>query len=196
MDAVDLSLLVDPHPRRHIVYPCTNKEQAFNAVHLFAMSGLAKQEAVVLIMGDSDFDPIKQRLKAQALNFEDLQTSGQLECIRAEHLLLAFMSNGMPEEKLFKAIISGIINRAKASSPTGVVRIFGQMASLLFSRNEVAGAERLEHIWNEIIETCPVSLLCTYALAGIEQMPQLGALIKLHSCELHSHELASEAGQT
>jgi hypothetical protein len=99
------------------------------------------------------------------------------------------MKDGAPDETVFKAKIVEIVNRAREYSSTGVVRVFGEMASLLVSRNEVAAAHRVEEMWNEIIGACPfVSLLCTYSLNGTGHECLPHPLIRLHSDELRPRE--------
>jgi KaiC/GvpD/RAD55 family RecA-like ATPase len=183
------SVLTDPRPCRHIVYPYNDVEKAINAVCLFAGSGLSRGESVVLIMADSHCEPIIGRLAKSGCDLEALLESGQLECISADAWLRKFVSNGSLDEALFKATINGVIERARASSPDRKVRIFGEMASLLFARDEVALAERLEELWNEVIESQSVSLFCTYTLLQSRYNALPDSLSKLHS---HSVEALPE----
>lgn len=188
MNAKAISILADPHPCGHIVYPYTDEAHITDAVCLFATAGLRKQEAVVLIMANSHCAPINKRLQAEGFNLEALQGSGQLVCIQAEHLMSRFMVNGRTDERLFKEIVGDIIHRAKASAGNGhpgMVRIFAEMVSLLWIDN-MAAAERLEELWNEVIETHSVSLLCTYALTGDAPSAFPESLLATHS-----HSLAS-----
>ena len=82
--------------------------------------------------------------------------------------------------------MSRVIERSRVSSPVRKVRIFGEMVSLLLARNEVAIAERLERLWNEIIGAHLVSLFCTYTQfdSGYATLPDT-------ITKLHSHNLAS-----
>ena len=178
------TLLTDPHPCRHIVYPYTDEEKAINAVYLFASSGLSKGESVVLIMADTRCEPITGRLASGGFDLAALRASGQLECVSADSMLRTFMQSGRLDEPLVKDTVGRVIGRA--SSVNRRVRVFGEMVSLLLARNEVAAAERLEELWNEIIEAHSISLLCTYTLldSGFKMLPD--SLIKLHSHNLGS----------
>jgi hypothetical protein len=183
------SLLTDSHPCRHIVYPYTDEEKGINAVYLFASSGLSKGESVVLIMADARCEAITGRLSSGGFDLAALRATGQLECASADSILGECMRDGMLDEPLMKETIGRAIGRAREGSLNRRVRVFGEMVSLLLARNEVAAAERLEELWNEMITAHSISLLCTYTLldSGFTTLPD--SLNKLHSHNLASHPI-------
>lgn len=161
-------LLKDPHPCGHIVYPYTDEAHVSAAVVLFAGAGLTSDEGVVLIMAADHCVPIKVRLEAEGFNIDALEATGQLTCMEAEKLMQEFMVGGMPDEELFKEAVVPIIEKAvhfRSDRTPARVRVFGEMVSLLWGENTEA-AERLEQLWNDVIEIHSVALLCTYALSG------------------------------
>jgi hypothetical protein len=187
VNATAASILTDPHPCSHIVYPYTDEAHVTEAVGLFASAGLRKSEAVPLIMIKVHQDPIRRRLEEDGFHLAPLEATGQLRFIDAEELLSTFMVNGSPDLMLFEKNVRKIIDQAKVSSgsrPHRKVRIFGEMVSLLWNANPGA-AQSLEEMWNQAIKTHSVSLLCTYALGGqaMAAFPQ-----SLLAC--HSHNLA------
>jgi hypothetical protein len=179
------SLVTDPHPCRHIVYPYNDEEKAIKAVCMFATSGFTKGESVVLIMADSRCEPIIGHLAKAGCDIEALLIRGQLECLSADGMLKTFMPSGTFDERVFEDTLSSVIARARASSASGKVRIFGEMVSLLLARNAISSAEQLEAAWNQIIQTHSISVFCTYTLVGTEfkTLPESLAL-------LHSHDLS------
>ena|SRR5579863_6372999 len=187
MNATAASILADPHPCAHIVYPYTDEAHVTEAVCLFTSAGLRKSEAVPLIMTKDHRDAIRKRLAKDGFNLAALERTGQLRFIDAEELLSTFMVNGAPDSSLFENSVRKIIDQAKVSSgsrPHRKVRVFGEMVSLLWNANPGA-AQALEELWNKAITIHSVSLLCTYALGGnaIASFPQ-----SLLTC--HSHNLA------
>jgi KaiC/GvpD/RAD55 family RecA-like ATPase len=187
MNATAASILADPHPCSHIVYPYTDEVHVTEAVCLFTSAGLRKSEAVPLIMTKDHRDAIRKRLEKDGFNLAALERTGQLRFIDAEELLSTFMVNGTPDSTLFESSVRKIIDQAKVSSgsrPHRRVRVFGEMVSLLWNANPGA-AQTLEELWNQAIKTHSVSLLCTYALGGkaMAAFPQ-----SLLAC--HSHNLA------
>ena len=177
-------LLSDPHPNRHIVYPYNDELKAINAVFLFASSGLSKGESVILIMADSRCEPILQRLAGAGFDLQALRAAGQLECLSAEELIRTFMPGDRLDERLVSDTLDRLIVRAASNSPSGKVRVFGEMVSLFLAQNEVPAAESLEELWNRKIQMHSISLLCTYTLlaSGFVTLP-------LSLEQLHSHVL-------
>jgi hypothetical protein len=187
MNSTAASILTDPHPCAHIVYPYTDEAHVTEAVGLFASAGLRRSEAVPLIMTRDHRDAIRRRLERDGFNLTALERTGQLRFIDAEELLSTFIVNGAPDSSLFESGVRKIIDQAKTSSgsrPPRKVRIFGEMVSLLLNASPAA-AHSLEELWNQAIKTHSVSLLCTYALGG----KAAGAFPQgLLAC--HSHNLA------
>ena len=61
----------------------------------------------------------------------------------------------------------------------GWSRVFGEMVNLIWGSHPTA-TERLEELWNEVIEIHSVPLLCAYSLSGkLETLPR--QLLSCHS---------------
>lgn len=177
------ALLTDPHPCGHIVYPYTDEGLVEQAVTLFACGGLRNGEGVILVTTADHWNQIRQRLLAEGYDVETLQQRGQLGFAPAEDLLARFLVQGVPNEDIFREVLSGMIANSRASTgkADGRVRIFGEMVSLLWNA-DLGATISLEEMWNGVIEEHSVSLMCTYALGGRKDVP-----VELHA--LHSHSL-------
>ena len=184
MNSKAAEILSNPQPCGHIVFPYTDESQVADAVCLFASAGLRKGEAVLLVMTQAHCGPILARLEREGFDVEALSKSGQLICEEAGKLLCSFVFAGHVDEQLFKLKVGGLIRRAKAGSSERQVRVFGEMVSLIWQSSQQT-TERLEELWNEVIEEHSVPLLCAYALAGTkpDAFPQ-----SLLAC--HSHAVA------
>ena len=188
MNAKGASILINPHPCGHIVYPYTDEGLVGQAVALFASAGLRDREGVILIMSADHFESIKLRLQLEGFSAEFYEGSGQLICVTAEDLLATFILSGELDEELFKSTIGHLIERAKATVPNErprKVRVFGEMVSQLRNSDMVA-TTRLEELWDEVIKEHSVALLCTYALHNADdQLPD-------HLIAIHSHNIQRE----
>jgi hypothetical protein len=182
MNPSSAEILTNPHPCGHIVYPYTDDEHVAEAVCLFASAGLRKDEAVLLIMTTGHAKPIRQRLGAEGFDLPALESTGQLVCENAERLLSTFLFDGIIDEERFKSIVGGMILRARAGGkiPNRPVRLFGEMVDLLW-RSDVRSTQRLEELWNEVIEAHSVPLLCAYSLAGTQPGAFPPGLLACHS---------------
>jgi hypothetical protein len=185
MNAKGASILVNPHPCGHIVYPYTDEGLVGQAVALFASAGLRDREGVILIMSADHCESIKLRLQLEGINAEAYESSGQLICVTAEDLLAKFILDGVLDEGLFLSTIGHLIEKAKASATkerSSKVRVFGEMVSQLRGK-DLKATTRLEELWNDVIEKYSVSLLCTYALHSAEDhIPEV--LRDLHSSDI------------
>lgn len=180
-----LAMLADPQPCGHMVLPYNHDEQLIDAVAVFATAGLAKDEAVILVTTQAHKTSLWDRLKVQGFSIRALESSGQLVWVDAEKLLSSFAFDGIIDELVFTTKIGALINHAAISGgKSRHVRVFGEMVNLLWTDNMIA-TEKLEQLWNNVVESHRVPLLCGYALARIggEQFPE-----SLTAC--HSHSLA------
>jgi hypothetical protein len=187
MNANSAAILTDPHPRAHIVYPYTDEDLVVQAVTLFASGGLQNGEGVILVMTAAHHDAITLRLLAEGYDLNALQESGRLVFMPAEDLLAQFLVDGVPDEDLFRAILSKMIAKSRSSTGKGAlgqVRVFGEMVSLLWNA-DMGATISLEEMWSRIIDEHSVSLMCTYALGGRKDIP-----VELHA--LHSHSLQND----
>jgi hypothetical protein len=184
MNAKGAAILSNPHPCGHVVYPYTDDVLVSQAVCLFASAGLRNHEGVILIMTRAHCDSITRRMEGEGFDLRALQSKGQLVCIVAEDLLPQLMDGDLPDEKSFKAIVSGLVCSVRNSANGAKVRVFGEMVSLLWNNN-LPAALRLEELWNDIIEAHSIALMCTYDLGATsaDQFPE-----KLKA--VHTHNLA------
>jgi MEDS: MEthanogen/methylotroph, DcmR Sensory domain len=175
-------ILTNPHPAGHIVYPYTDETHIADAVSLFASAGLRKGEGVLLIMASIHCSPIRQRLESLGFNLAELEASGKLVCEDAADLLSLFVFDGIVDEFKFKNTLIGMIEKAKIGEDGRArpVRVFGEMVDLLWKTDHQT-TQRLEELWNEVIEAQSVPLLCAYSLAGTKPSDFPQALIACHS---------------
>jgi len=168
-------------PRGHLVYPHSNDAHLAEAVGLFASAGLREGEAVILIMAAGHCRPIRERLEREGLNLGELESSGQLVCGNAEELISSFLRDGMIDELGFKTTFGAMIEEAKNfNGKRRAVRVFGEMVDLLWQSNPRI-TQRIEELWNEVIEAHAVPLLCAYSLAGTKPSVLPEALMACHS---------------
>jgi hypothetical protein len=182
MNASGASILANPHPCGHIVYPYTDEGLLGQAVSLFTSAGLRDGDGVILIISADHCESIKLRLQLEGINPEAYEATGQLVFVMAEDLLRTFVPNGTLDEQVFTTTVANLITRTKQSAtPARRVRVFGEMVSELRT-NDPAATTRLEELWNDVVKEHAVSLLCTYALhhAG-DSIP--AALIHLHTAK-------------
>ncbi|HLZ90272.1 MAG TPA: MEDS domain-containing protein [Candidatus Acidoferrum sp.] len=168
-------------PRGHLVYPHTDDAHLAEAVGLFASTGLRQGEAAILIMTAGHRKPIRERLQREGFNLRELESSGQLVCASAEELIPTFLIDSIIDEHRFKTTFGAIIEKARnCNGRRRPVRVFGEMVDLLWQSNPRI-TQRIEELWNEVIETHSVPLLCAYSLAGTKPDAFPDSLLACHS---------------
>ena len=183
MNSAGIEILSNPQPRAHIVYSYTDEAQMAEAVCLFASTGLRKVEAVLLVLSEAHYEPVRRCLARQGFDLEHLEATGHLICENAQNLLGSFMFDGIIDEHRFKTTIGGMIEKAKGGNGKGAprpVRVFGEMVDLIWTSDPKA-TQRLEELWNQVIDAHSVPLLCAYALAGSRPAALPMPLVSCHS---------------
>lgn len=182
MNATGEAILTHPGPHGHFVYPYTNESQFSEAVCLFVSSGLRNGGSALLVMRESHCEPIRTQLQDHGLDVAELEACGRLVCVPAESLLGTFMFDGIIDDDLCKITIGKLIEKARAASCNGEVRVFGEMVDLIWLPNPKA-TQRLEELWNQVIKLHSVPLLCAYSLGGNRPDALSDALLQCH-CEV------------
>ena len=180
MNSTGEAILTHPGPCGHFVYPYTNESQFSEAVCLFAGSGLRKGGSALLVMKESHCEPIRTQLQVDGLDVAELEAHGRLVCVTAESLLGTFMFDGIIDDHLCKITIGRLIEKARAASLNGEVRVFGEMVDLIWLPNPKA-TQRLEELWNQVVKLHSVPLLCAYSLGGSRPDALPDALLHSHS---------------
>jgi len=159
-------LLVEPMARDHVVQLYNDERFLVEAVALFTGIALGKGEAVVLVATSSHVQAVEHRLEANGFCVEDVRHWGQLTVKDASATLAGFMVHDMPDPVLFKTIVGSVIRKARTASRNGRVRVYGEMVNLLWRQN-LGAAARLETLWNDVVQSHPISLLCAYHVDGV-----------------------------
>ncbi len=180
MNSTAVGILSHPEPCSHIVYSCADASKLADAVCLFTTMGLRNGEAVLLVMTEAHSRPVLNRISADGFNVGNLLASGQLVYQEAERLLASFMFDGIIDEHKFKTTVGMMITQARATCGGRGVRVFGEMVDLIW-RSKLRATERLEELWNDVIQQHSVPLLCAYALTGTESEAFPPALLACHS---------------
>jgi len=180
MNATGEAILTHPDPHGHFVYPYTNESQFSEAVCLFVTCGLRKGGSALLVLTDFHREAVCRQLQDAGLDVAELESQGRLLCQTADDLLSTFMFDGIIDDLRFTATVGHLIEKARAASSNGEVRVFGEMVDLIWIPNPKA-TQRLEELWNQVIKLHSVPLLCAYSLGGTrpEVLPE--SLLECHS---------------
>jgi hypothetical protein len=89
---------------------------------------------------------------------------GRLVFLDAATTLSRFMVDGLPDAALFDAVVGKALRNVRANAGHTGVRAYGEMVGLLWVARNIAGAARLEEMWNELLRSSDIRLFCAYPI--------------------------------
>ena len=113
----------------------------------------------------------------------------RLQYYDASELLNSLLRDGKPDASLFFERIEPLIRSSLKERPG--VRLFGEMVALLCAEGNYDSAIALEHLWNELRQTLPFTLLCAYPVSLFSEKQFADSLNQI--CSEHTIALPSES---
>jgi anti-sigma regulatory factor (Ser/Thr protein kinase) len=168
-------------PSAHVVNFYDDDGQVTAEIARFAAEGLAHGERVIVVATAAHRTVVDEVLMQFGTDAARARVAGRLVTLDAAETLATYMVEGSPSPEKFQAHVGSLIDAAAEDGCH--VRVFGEMVTVLWEQGNVAGALRLEELWNTLAETRPLTLLCAYPTSAL----QVGALADANLvCELHS----------
>jgi hypothetical protein len=140
----------------------------------FITAGLKENGAIIVIATAQHREELRNTLQAAS--------TSSITYIDAVELLSAFMMDDWPNEARFISTVGPLLQRAALKGP---VRIFSEMAAVLWAEGKIRAAIRLEELGNELASQHAFSLLCAYPMSGFPD--QKNNLSFLQVCKAHTH---------
>ncbi|MDQ3962474.1 MAG: MEDS domain-containing protein [Actinomycetota bacterium] len=163
-------------------------EYLVSSVTDFIEDGLAAGEAGVVIATTQHAIAVEDNLRRRGLDVDSPKADGRYVTLDAAETLSSILVDGAPNPDRFDEVVGTTLARA-ASTGTGV-RAFGELVALLWANDDIAGALRLEELWNDLATRQPFKLLCGYPLRAFDKDPT-GAFHTV--CELHERVVPTES---
>lgn len=168
----------------HIVQTYDDPEFLAEAVAVYIDSGLRLNESVVLIGVPSHLTIFEKRLAASGWDVAGLKEKGQLISINGNWLLSLCATGSRLNAAAMQEAVVRILEDARCGGAYAKVRVFGEMVDVLYHQGQDQAAIRLERVWNDLLQTEPVSLFCAYRLDPLSKSVYSGFLQEV--CRQHS----------
>jgi hypothetical protein len=152
----------------------------------FVGNGINAGDGVIVIATAAHISSLEDRLNQHGINISALLKSDQYIPIVAEDMLDSFMVNNWPDEDLFRASVTRVLERARGRGRS--VRAFGEMVALLWAQGLNGATVQLEHLWNKFCEQHTLSLFCAYPRIGFTQDAETSIQ---HICQHHSKVISA-----
>ena len=150
----------------------------------FIGEGLAARQTAVIVATASHSASIRGQLTAMGVDLQERIEQGELLMFNADEVLNRLMVGNRPDAGRFEDTISPILDKVSGSRKR-LVRIYGEMVDVLWSRGREDAALSLETLWHQLIAGRKCSLLCGYSSAVC---PGEGFTA---ICDRHSHVVPS-----
>jgi signal transduction histidine kinase len=182
-------LFAEPPLGLHAVQFYDDEAFLFETVARFIAAGLKAGEPVVIITTKAHKQSILRCLEAQGS--EHGEREGRLVFVDARHLLSQLMCDDMPDPVRLEAGMARLLAQASEGLEPGArVRVFGELADLLWKDGNPAAALRIEELWHEARERHSFAVVCAHAMGNFAREADAEPFAAL--CNGHSHVLPTE----
>jgi hypothetical protein len=128
----------------------------------FIRKGITENEGVVLVTSEDYADQIAGEIEAAGVHVRSLRSSGLWSVVPTNTLLRALRS-GISIQRLIANAIDPTVQVAREKSPTGRVRIYGDLADALLKSGQPDVCLELERYGNQIVSEDVADIYCGYS---------------------------------
>jgi len=166
----------------HSVYLYQEEWFLLTKLQAFFREGISQNETVIFIATEAHRNTLKASLVPELGQYPFLIEAD------AEELLATFYRGGQLQTDRFFPATKAILAQAQALERP--IRLFGEMATLLWKQGFRESALELELHWIELWQHYEFSMLCGYPLV-MEQLEDINGILRLHTqLELSSTKIA------
>ncbi len=129
----------------------------------FVSTGVGRGEAAVMVCTPSHWEWLEREMAGQGVDVEAAAREGRFLMCTVDEQLGLFMRNGMPDPELFREWFSSILRRMQPAGACQRVRVFSEMATVLWRREQREAALALVALCEEFGRTVELSVLTAFA---------------------------------
>jgi hypothetical protein len=138
-------------PNDHAIALYEKPGQFINDLVTFVRDGFKAGETIVVVATSQHLLTIQNEMRAEGFDIFYMTLRGQFITFDVETVLDKFMVNDWPDEVLFKHVVLNLA--AKALKNEKNVRVFSEMAAVLYMKGYRAASVQLERIWAKVLKS-------------------------------------------
>ena len=161
----------------HSVHFYESDSHIVETVSHFAASGLDEGGAVVVIATKAHRDAIGEQLTARGIDLSAALEQGKLVALDAAELASELVVGGALDPGRFFACIESILARAAAGGRR--LRVYGEMVAVLWAEGHGDATILSEALWNQVVESRSLDLLCGYPLERFHREAHAGPFSRI-----------------
>lgn len=158
-------------PHRHEAVCCADDLRLLDEYARVAGAALDSGKAFILVSLASRREDLDERLRADGVDLALAITQRRYVWMDVPEAFSPFMVDGFPDEGRFwktaPALIMEAARESTGSSPG--VAVCGDGAGSLWAEGKVEAAIRVEQLWDELVRTYNVDMLCGYHMKTAPQ---------------------------
>ena len=159
------------------------------AVCDFAEPGARDGDGTIVLATSAHHGDFELELGAAGVDVAAMVAADRYLALDARETLAGFMVGGALNAEIFARTVAALIERAGASGRR--VRIYCEIAALLWDDGNVGAAIALEDAWSDLAATHAFVLLCAYPMRAFEDAQCADAFKRV--CDAHSNVIACES---
>jgi len=159
------------------------------AVCDFAEPGVRDGDGAIVLATSAHHGDFELALGAGGVDIAAMVAADRYLALDARETLAGFMVGGVLNAEIFARTVGALVERAGASGRR--VRIFCEMAALLWDDGNVGDAIALEDAWSDLAATHEFVLLCAFPMRSFEDAQCADAFKRI--CDAHSSVIACES---
>lgn len=160
-----LKLVEPPQPPTHVVqFYGSNDLSLVRNVAYFLSDGLEYGSTALAITTNNHKAGIMSELGQLGIPAAEFERNGLLAFLNADETLPEILVHHHPDPGRFDLIVGATAQRVLSASKDGTVRIYGEMAGILWAQGNFAGAMRLEQLANQLLKEPGYKVFCSYAV--------------------------------
>jgi hypothetical protein len=180
-------------PADHAVQCYRELDELAPSVGRFLDAGFRVGEPAVVIACAGHWPAFEEELGRRGHDVDELANEGLLTECDADETLAALLEDGQSSAERFEDVVGGTVDTVALRFPGRTIRAFGEMVDVLARRGELNAAIALEGLWNGLLKTRRVALLCAYELDLFDLGTQAGALPEIVRAHTHQRPVADPA---
>lgn len=152
-------------PNEHVVTFCHTDASMADAAAAYLLGAIRHGGAGIAVVTPEHARQIDRRIADAGLDPLVARADGGYVVVDARTVIGQVLTHGWPDAAAFWRTMSPVIQRAGYGGQR-MVRVCGEMVSLLWQADEFGAAMDVEALWTELARQHRIGLLCAYVGAG------------------------------
>lgn len=179
---MSIDITTGAEPRDHAVHFYQHDDELVATIAEFLIEPLQSDGAVVVVATTAHLVAVEEELTRRGVEVVSARLNGSLVTVDADAALRRGLIDGWPDFGSFTTEVGDVIRELTVGGRH--VKVFGEMAPLLWNSGHVGAAISLEKTWNHVGHGLPFSLLCAYPAHAVTGDGTEDAFLQI--CQCHS----------